>query len=54
MQKSSEILQMDDPFKEAFGSSNIAWHCAAYRAREELGIDMDGNFLLLLFFNYVE
>lgn len=32
-QKPAEIIQIDDLFKEAYGSSNNAWRSAVYRAR---------------------
>lgn len=44
-QKPAEIFQMDEVFKEAYGSSNNAWRSALYKVREELDVDMDGMFL---------
>lgn len=51
-QKPSEIFQMDELLKEAYGSLNNAWRSAVYRAREELGIDVDDKFILISFLIY--
>lgn len=42
-QNPAEIFQTDDFFKDVYGSSNHTWRSAVYRAREELGIDMDDD-----------
>lgn len=43
-QEPTEILQMDQVYKEAFGSSNNSSRSTLHRVREELDINMNDEF----------
>lgn len=43
-QKQMGIFQMDQVFKEAFGSANTTWRSTFHRVHKDLDIDMNGEF----------